>query len=139
MYNRALTFENVRAAAAAVEGGAALAAQAALESQMSLVLPNLVKLVRSIHKLWDPAVRAMLPPVWQNIVYRPVEYEAAVEGAVGATAIASIVGVVSAQGEDERRAMDLCGWLRHVRDGAYQLLGVLASLGPDSALYMVLV
>ena len=34
--------------------------------------------------------------------------------------------------------MELCGWLRHVRDGAYQLLGVLASWGPDSAMFKVL-
>ena len=123
---------------AAADGAAASAAQTALESQISLVLLNVVKLVRSLHKLWDPSLRGMLPPVWQNIVYRPVEYEVAVEGAVGATAIASIVGEVSAQGEEERRAMELCGWLRHVRDGAYQLLGVLASWGPDSAMYKVL-
>ena len=33
----------------------------------------------------------------------------------------------------------LCGWLPAcVRDGAYQLLGVLASWGPDSAMFRVL-
>lgn len=104
----------VAAASAAGDGGAASAAQAALESQVGLVLLNLVRLVRSLHALWDPALRGQLPPVWQQIVYRPLEYEAAVEGAAGAAAIASIVGEVSAKGEDERRAMELCSWLRFV-------------------------
>ena len=106
------------------DGGAAsdsAAAQAALESQVQLVLLNLVRLVRSVHAVWDPALRSMLPPTWQQVVYRALEYEAAVDGAAGAAAIATLVGEVSAKGEEERRAIELCGWLRHVRDGAYQV------------------
>ena len=103
--------EKAAAAAAAGDCGAS-AAQAALESQVGRVLLNLVRLVRSVHALWDPALRGQLPMVWQQIVYRPLEYEAAVEGAAGAAAIASIIGEVSAKGEDERRAMELCSWLR---------------------------
>lgn len=125
-------------AAAAADGGAASAAQAALENQVGLILLNLVRLVRSVHAIWDPALRAQLPSAWQQIVYRPLEYEAAVDGAAGAAAIATIVGEVVGKGEEERRAMELCGWLRHVRDGAYQLLGVLASWGPNSCMFKVL-
>ena len=89
------------------------------------MLLNLVRLVRSVHKLWDPSLRAMMPLAWQQIVYRPLEYECAVEGAVGASAIAAIVGEVSSKGEDERRAMELCGWLRCVT-------GVEGRTGPRS-------
>lgn len=101
-----------------VSGGASLKAAAAAGSvndQVGLILPNLLALTHSVHSVWLPQVKAGVSPAWQTI-YRSVEYEVAADPEFRL-------------GDDmvNTPTSEMCTWLRHCRDSAYQLLGMLCT------------
>eukprot|EP00899_Mesostigma_viride_P010518 jgi/Mesvir1/19468/Mv10493-RA.1 len=95
------------------------------------LLPSLTKLTRCLHALWVPSVRAHIP----------AELASALDVSAHDAALLLGRGIVAARaaeggdGDGERR-MDAEGvnplrnWLKLLREGLYQLIGVLAARAP---------
>ncbi|EKX44889.1 hypothetical protein GUITHDRAFT_163474 [Guillardia theta CCMP2712] len=95
-----------------------------ISNHISSILPNLSLLIKSIHTLWTPDVRTRLSQEWQ-VLYKPVEFEAAVDPSfakAGNAALETQKGPSSL----ESRVTDVYTWIRHVRDGSYQLAGIIS-------------
>ncbi|XVF31221.1 hypothetical protein REPUB_Repub16aG0127000 [Reevesia pubescens] len=107
-----------------------------IASHLSWMLPPLLKLLRAIHSLWSPSIFQILPgEIKAAMIMSDVERSSLLGGGnpkLSKGALTFTDGSqfdVNKEGYTEANEADIRNWLKGVRDGGYNVLGLSTTIG----------